>query len=68
MEKGRGLIVSRQRQDSLPMGSFIARLPQSRIIRVPGMAVFMTGTPDFVPPACCTTCGITRFCMTMCCL
>lgn len=49
-KKGRGLIVSRQRQDSLPMGSFIARLPQSRIIRVPGMAVFMTGTPDFVPP------------------
>ncbi|MFT9018222.1 potassium transporter Kup [Acetobacter malorum] len=49
-KKGRGLIVARQRQDSLPMGSFIARLPQSRIIRVPGMAVFMTGTPDFVPP------------------
>ncbi|GAN69093.1 potassium transporter Kup [Acetobacter orleanensis] len=49
-KKGRSLIVSRQRQDSLPMGSFIARLPQSRIIRVPGMAVFMTGTPDFVPP------------------
>ncbi|WP_406237451.1 potassium transporter Kup [Acetobacter orientalis] len=49
-KKGRGLIVGRQRQDSLPMGSFIARLPQSRIIRVPGMAVFMTGTPDFVPP------------------
>ncbi|MFB9871475.1 potassium transporter Kup [Acetobacter farinalis] len=49
-KKGRGLILARQRQDSLPMGSFIARLPQSRIIRVPGMAVFMTGTPDFVPP------------------
>lgn len=49
-KKGRGLIVSRQRQDSLPVGSFIARLPQSRIIRVPGMAVFMTSTPDFVSP------------------
>ncbi|MFT8886728.1 MAG: potassium transporter Kup [Acetobacter papayae] len=49
-KKGRGLIISRQRQDSLPMGSFIARLPQSRTIRVPGMAVFMTSTPDFVPP------------------
>ncbi|WP_194301166.1 potassium transporter Kup [Acetobacter lambici] len=50
-KKGRGLIIARQRQDSLPMGSFIARLPQSRtIVRVPGMAVFMTSTPDFVPP------------------
>ncbi len=49
-KKGRGLLISRQRQDSLPMGSFIARLPQSRTIRVPGMAVFMTSTPDFVPP------------------
>ena len=49
-KKGRSLIIARQRQDSLPMGSFIARLPQSRIIRVPGMAVFMTSTPDFVPP------------------
>ncbi|MBS0960934.1 MULTISPECIES: potassium transporter Kup [Acetobacter] len=49
-KKGRSLVIGRQRQDSLPMGSFIARLPQSRIIRVPGMAVFMTGTPDIVPP------------------
>ncbi|GBQ20318.1 potassium transporter Kup system [Acetobacter estunensis NRIC 0472] len=49
-KRGRSLIVARQGQDSLPMGSFIARLPQSRTIRVPGMAVFLTATPDFVPP------------------
>ena len=49
-KRGRSLIVARQGQDSLPMGSFIARLPQSRTTRVPGMAVFMTATPDFVPP------------------
>ena len=34
----------------MPLRSFIARLPQSRTIRVPGMAIFMTSTPDFVPP------------------
>ncbi|MBO1358724.1 potassium transporter Kup [Acetobacter sacchari] len=49
-KRGRSLIVARQRQDSLPMGSFLARLPQSRTIRVPGMAVFLTATPEFVPP------------------
>jgi KUP system potassium uptake protein len=32
-------------------GSFLARLPQSRTIRVPGMAVFLTGNPDYVPTA-----------------
>ncbi len=49
-KKGRSLIIARQRQNSLPLRSFIARLPQSRTIRVPGMAIFMTSTPDFVPP------------------
>ncbi|NLI26490.1 MAG: potassium transporter Kup [Acetobacter sp.] len=49
-KRGRSLILSRQKQDNLPMGSFIARLPQSRTIRVPGMAVFMTANPETVPP------------------
>jgi KUP system potassium uptake protein len=49
--RGRGLIVARWQQDSLPLASFLARLPQSRIIRVPGTAVFMTGNLDFVPNA-----------------
>ena len=31
------------------MAPFLARLPQSRTIRVPGMAVFLTGNPDYVP-------------------
>lgn len=46
---GRGLIRARQKQDSLPVGSFLARLPQSRTIRVPGTAVFMTASPEAVP-------------------
>ena len=48
---GRGLILSRWTQDSLPLASFLARLPQSRIVRIPGTAVFMTGNLDFVPNA-----------------
>ncbi len=49
--RGRGLILARWQQDSLPLASFLARLPQSRIVRVPGTAVFMTGNLDFVPNA-----------------
>jgi KUP system potassium uptake protein len=50
-QRGRGLILARWQQDSLPLGSFLARLPQSRIIRVPGTAVFLTGNLEFVPNA-----------------
>jgi KUP system potassium uptake protein len=49
--RGRGLIMARWTQDSLPLNSFLARLPQSRIVRVPGTAIFMTGNLDFVPNA-----------------
>ena len=47
--RGRNLILARWTQDSLPLASFLARLPQSRILRVPGTAVFLTGNLDFVP-------------------
>jgi KUP system potassium uptake protein len=50
-KQGRELLFTRFRQDSLPLRSFIARLPQSRTVRVPGIAVFMTGQADFVPGA-----------------
>jgi KUP system potassium uptake protein len=49
--RGRTLLLARWTQDSLPLASFLARLPQSRIVRVPGTAVFMTGNLDFVPNA-----------------
>jgi len=49
--RGRELLFARFRQDSLPLKSFLARLPQSRTIRVPGIAVFMTGQADYVPNA-----------------
>ena len=50
-KQGRDLMLSRWKQDSLPLASFLNRLPQSRTIRVPGMAVFLTGNPDYVPAA-----------------
>ncbi|MBR0671622.1 potassium transporter Kup [Roseomonas soli] len=49
--RGRELLFARFRQDGLPLRSFIARLPQSRTIRVPGMAVFMTSQADYLPGA-----------------
>jgi KUP system potassium uptake protein len=49
--RGRDLLFEKWRADSLPLAGFLARLPQSRTIRVPGTAVFMTGNPDYVPGA-----------------
>ena len=49
--RGRDLLLARWKQDSMPLPPFLARLPQSRTIRVPGMAVFLTGNPDYVPTA-----------------
>ena len=48
-KRGRELLALRWKQDSMPLASFLARLPQSRTVRVPGMAVFLTGNPDIVP-------------------
>ncbi len=50
-KRGRDLLLDRWKQDSLPLATFLARLPHSRTIRVPGMAIFMTGNPDYVPAA-----------------
>jgi KUP system potassium uptake protein len=49
--RGRDLMFEKWRADSLPLAAFLARLPKSRTIRVPGTAVFMTGNPDYVPGA-----------------
>jgi KUP system potassium uptake protein len=50
-KQGRNLLLARWKQDSLPLASFLSRLPQSRTLRVPGIAVFLTGNPDYVPGA-----------------
>ncbi len=49
--RGREILLARWKSDSLPLASFVARLPSSRTIRVPGMAVFLTGNQDYVPAA-----------------
>jgi len=49
--RGREFLFARIRQDGLPLKSFIARLPQSRTVRVPGTAVFMTKQAEFLPGA-----------------
>jgi len=48
-KRGRDLLLARWKQDSMPLAPFLARLPQSRIVRVPGLAVFLTGNPGYVP-------------------
>ena len=50
-EQGRELILAQRREEGLALASFVARLPQSRILRVPGTAVFLTGDPRNVPAA-----------------
>lgn len=50
-QRGRQLIRVRKRADAVPMGSFLTRLAQSRTIRVPGLAVFLTSDPETVPDA-----------------
>ena len=36
-KRGRELLLDRWKQDSLPLSSFLARLPQSRTVRVPSV-------------------------------
>ncbi|MBV8521041.1 MAG: KUP/HAK/KT family potassium transporter, partial [Acetobacteraceae bacterium] len=48
---GRDLMMDRWQNESMPLSSFLARLPHSRTIRVPGTAIFLTSTPDYVPAA-----------------
>ncbi|MCX7380232.1 MAG: potassium transporter Kup [Alphaproteobacteria bacterium] len=50
-KRGRTLLFERWQTDSMPLSSFLARLPQSRTHRVPGIAVFMTGDSERVPSA-----------------
>ncbi len=50
-ERGRELMLAQRRQDGVLLAPFVARLPHSRIVRVPGTAVFLTGNPDNVPAA-----------------
>jgi KUP system potassium uptake protein len=50
-KRGRDLLFMQWTRESLSLLTFIDRLPESRVIRVPGLAVFLTGNPDYVPNA-----------------
>ncbi|EUK19318.1 potassium transporter [Commensalibacter papalotli (ex Servin-Garciduenas et al. 2014)] len=47
--KGRNIIIKKREQGALPIASFLARLPQGKITRVSGTAIFMTPDPMSIP-------------------
>jgi KUP system potassium uptake protein len=49
--RGRQLLAARFRQDLMPVGQLLALLDREQPVRVPGTAVFMTGSLDGTPPA-----------------
>ena len=49
--RGSRELFERMRQQSIPLSTFIPNIEKSRAVRVPGVAVFLTSDPDFVPPA-----------------
>jgi KUP system potassium uptake protein len=48
---GRVILIERQRQRSLPIDLFLSDVAKQGQKRVPGTAVFMTGTAEGIPPA-----------------
>ncbi len=48
---GRVVLIERQRQRSLPIDLFLSDVAKRGQKRVPGTAVFMTGTAEGIPPA-----------------
>jgi KUP system potassium uptake protein len=49
-KRGRVLLMARLRHDALPVEDFLASLSE-RVVRVPGTAMFLTGTAEGVPLA-----------------
>ncbi len=49
--RGREILLSRLKQSSVPLESFLNSLMRNPPVRVPGTAVFMTSTPGSVPHA-----------------
>jgi KUP system potassium uptake protein len=49
-KRGRALLNSRLAEGTMPIGLFLDGVEKSSVYRVPGTAVFMTGSHDGVPP------------------
>ena len=50
-KRGRGVLMDRLSEDTMPLDLFIESIAQSPPTRVPGTAVFLTSTPNRVPHA-----------------
>jgi KUP system potassium uptake protein len=49
-KRGRALLMQRLAEGTMPIALFLDGVAQSKVHRVPGTAVFMTGNDDGVPP------------------
>jgi KUP system potassium uptake protein len=49
-KRGRALLNQRLAEGTMPIGLFLDGVEKSKVHRVPGTAVFMTGSDDGVPP------------------
>ncbi len=47
--RGSAIIAAKLRRDSIPMTDVIRMLEKSKPVRVPGVAIFLSGDPDFAP-------------------
>lgn len=50
-KRGRQILGARLQEEVLPLALFLADIERNPPLRVPGTAVFMTGSPKGVPPA-----------------
>lgn len=49
--RGSRQLFERMRQQSVPLTSFIPGIEKGSAVRVPGVAIFLTSDPEYVPPA-----------------
>lgn len=50
-KRGRQLLFSRLQEKVPPLDQFLKKAAESELPRVPGVAVFMSGNPNYTPPA-----------------
>ncbi len=50
-KKGRQILSARMRSQTFPLDLFLSNIGSNPPVRVPGVAVFMTGNPEGTPPA-----------------
>jgi KUP system potassium uptake protein len=48
--RGRTIVRERLEKATLPPGAFVRKIDETRPVRVPGTAIFMSGNPKSIPP------------------